>query len=103
MEIETYKSSISIVRCLIHVDQLNKRIHVLDVNEKNTTSVTNGIDSIQNKILERHNLTGNVSDWLWVLYGTDGVVSLYDGTFTIAPNDVINPKFEEMAKRLSSK
>lgn len=102
MYVEIYQTNLAEVHCLIHVDRMRQIIHVLDVNDDNTRSVTNGIEQIQPQIIQQHQLSGEVSNWKWILYGTDGIASLYNGNFHAAPTELINPRFEALAKKLSS-
>lgn len=75
------------INCRVSVDMDKKHIHILDL-DKGGMSVTNGIDRIQDPILYAFDLDRDVHKWIWFLYGTDGVVSIYDsGTFTFVPED----------------
>ncbi|MFE8701133.1 hypothetical protein ACFYKX_11060 [Cytobacillus sp. FJAT-54145] len=71
------------VACVIHVDEPKKMIHVLDLNEEGTRSVTNGIDDLQPLIIREVHVAKRIEDYTWILYGTDGVASRFEnGAFT---------------------
>ena len=100
--VEIYSTSMADVHCLIYVDVKQGTIHVLDVNNEGTTSVTNGIEQIQEQIIKQHNLSGSVADWKWFLYGTDGVASVYEhGEFHVAPTDLLNEKYALMMEKIA--
>lgn len=99
--VEKYKTNLGEVQCLIHVS--NNLIHVLDVNNDGTTSVTNGIEQIQQQILQKHNLSGDVSNYTWILHGTDGIAYRYDGTFSTAPKEMQLQQFSKIAKTMANK
>lgn len=96
--VEIYRTKNSMeLHVQIFIDPDNRRIHVLDQDAEGTMSVTNGIDQIQQEILEKHRLDGEINDWQWVLYGTDGVVSVFEqGQFKIAPGGILHWPFFEV-------
>jgi hypothetical protein len=74
-----------------------KEIHILDLNQPNTTSVTNAITFIQEEFAKQgypH------EDYTWVLYGTDGIPALYKrGEGFRYPHGIeLIPEFEEYMK-----
>ncbi|MBL4952099.1 hypothetical protein JK635_07730 [Neobacillus sp. YIM B02564] len=86
------------VICEVFVNQTDGTIHVLDSNQEETTSVTNGIDEIQALILDKHLVSGAIGDWIWVLYGTDGIATLFEnGSFQMAPDSLLYKPFVEAA------
>lgn len=91
------------IHCHIHIAKPTATIHVLDANAPDTMSVTNGIEQIQAEIMERHGLAGNIPDWNWILYGTDGIASLFrDGKFELAPENLLYQPFLNMSKNYLS-
>jgi hypothetical protein len=71
-----------------------KEIHILDLNYPNTTSVTNAIVYIQDEFAK---LGYQSEAYTWVLYGTDGIPSIYkrgEG-FRYAHGVDLIPEFKE--------
>lgn len=98
--IETYTTKTSEVRCLVYVS--GDTIHVLDVNHDGTISVTNGIDQIQQQILKKHQLSGDVSNYKWILYGTDGIASQFHNQNFIVPQEAdLLKQFVNLSKKMS--
>lgn len=88
------------VHCKVHVDFSTGTIHILDLD--GSLSLTNGIDYIQENLMKRHNLSGNIGDWNWILYGTDGVASLFNGDFVFAPGQLIHMPFINRSNAVNS-
>jgi hypothetical protein len=75
---ERVKTHVSVV-----IDKNNKVIHVLDLDMGRT--ITNSIDEVWPEIFKFTRDTDNANSWEWILYHTDGHISLYDlsgGSFT---------------------
>lgn len=60
------------------VDYINKKVHLLDLDNFGTRSLTNAIcPEFQNKLIEQENLLKDVVDFEWICYGTDGIIASY--------------------------
>jgi hypothetical protein len=60
------------------IDYINKRIHLFDLDNYGSSTITNSIDpTFQQKLLEQENLLQDVMDFKWICYGTDGIVAEY--------------------------
>lgn len=59
----------------IDYNKFTNVIHVLDLDQGKT--VTNAIEQLMPKIHTKLKLLGELGDYTWYLYGTDGVVSEY--------------------------
>jgi hypothetical protein len=67
--------SVFYCECIVHYDDDNKIVHVLDDYKSGNTSITNGIDVIQESILSSLGVSKKITDVRWFLYATDCVVS----------------------------
>lgn len=60
------------------IDYINKKIHLLDLDQSRTMSLTNAIDpTFQQKLVDAECLLKDVLDFEWLCYGTDGIVASY--------------------------
>lgn len=62
----------------VKVFSSEKIVHILDLYEKGTTSVTNGAYWLFERVFDSFLKSGVPEDWTWVLYDRDGIISLYD-------------------------
>lgn len=92
MSIETYRvPGNNLTKCKIATDKVNKAIYIVDCDIDDTTTVTNSIEFIQDKILERHELSGKRTEWIWFIQGTDRIISQFE-----YPDKFTNPPFESL-------
>lgn len=72
--------------CTIGFNSVTNAVHVMDKSEgSGLTTITNAIEYIQEPILKKLDLPyEDVNDYVWILYGTDNVESIYkDGNFKL--------------------
>jgi hypothetical protein len=61
-----------------HIDYVNKKFHVLDIENSGVAKLTNCIDpTYQKKVIEHENLLQDLLDFEWVCYSPDGYVASY--------------------------
>lgn len=84
----------------VKIDRSKKTVHVLDLDEFGTYSATNGSDFIWRYLFDEYELLGVPEEWVWLFYGTDGVISYYDVVsdyFSFAANgDFYSPFYSFM-------
>lgn len=60
------------------IDYINKIIHLMDLDNSGTRSLTNAIDpTFQKMFIEQESLLKDVYDFKWICYGTDGIITEY--------------------------
>lgn len=73
------------------IDYLERAIHILDLDFRQSRTLTNSIDPRwQKKLIYQENLLTDILDFDWILYHTDGIISLYkEYNFSFANEAVI--------------
>jgi hypothetical protein len=89
-----------------YVDYITKKIHLLDLNNFSTMTLTNAMcPEFQAKLIEKESLLSDVIDFEWLCYGTDGLIASYRNyNFKFANSKLpylYPPYLEKMEKRRS--
>jgi hypothetical protein len=61
-----------------HIDYVNKKMHLLDLNVSEINKLTNQIDpTYQRKVIDHEGLLQDLLDFEWICYANDGYVASY--------------------------
>lgn len=88
------------------IDEILKKVHILDLDKYGRRSLTNAIDpGFQAKIIQKIGLAPEVLEYEWICYGMDGIVASYqDYNFKFRAYDVPylhKPYLDVMGERRS--
>ena len=86
------------------IDYINKRIHLFDLDNYGSTTLSNNLDpTFQQKLIDQECLLSDVMDFKWICYGTDGIIAEYRNyNFNIISHDMRlthEPYIEKMKER----
>lgn len=83
-------------------DHKREIMHVLDLNNPESPSVTNSIERLREQIMARHRIWRGLDTVGWFLYGTDGIISEFKGGqfFFVDPDDErVHQEFKQAMAR----
>lgn len=77
------------------IDFITKKMHLLDLDNSGTKTLTNAIDPhFQQALIDQENLLQDIIDFEWLVYATDGIIASYsDYNFKF-----VNPKLPYLHK-----
>lgn len=87
-----------------HVDYIEKKIHLLDLDRDQARSLTNTISpDFQKRMVEQEGLLQDVLNFDWICYASDGIICSYSNYNFKFMNPklpyLFEPFIEEMVKR----
>lgn len=61
-----------------HIDYVNKKFHLVDLDNTGMHKLTNYIDpTYQKKLIEQESLLSDLIDFEWICYSNDGYIASY--------------------------